>query len=214
MVHQPRGDVRQERAGQNAHGGKDCRAPGEGREHDPEREDRPQVGDEARAENPLAVVCPVESGLQHHRVDDRHRGGGEGDPTQPTGLDRPAEHVPGGCRAAEEGDEEEQAEEHAPEGAAHGAGADQMAVVLDVRLAVEVAHDFGGVLQLDDHVLLHLGQLEAETVGFDFVLEAQDHQFTHTRSLGRWPLGPLLLRAYHALSSGVERSEGVGVVGW
>ena len=57
---------------------------------------------------------------------------------------------------AEEGHEEQQAEEHAPEGAAHGARADQVGVVLDVRLAVGVAHDLGGVLQLDDHVLLHL----------------------------------------------------------
>ena len=55
--------------------------------------------------------------------------------------------------------------------------------MLDVRLAVGVAHDLGGVFQLDDHVLLHLGQLEAEAIGFELVLEAQDHQFTHVRFL-------------------------------
>ena len=88
--------------------------------------------------------------------------------------------MPAPMARPEERHEEQQAEEHAPEGAAHGAGADQVVAVLDVRLAVGVAHDLGGVLQLDDHVLLHLGQLEAEVVGLHFVLEAQDHQFTHT----------------------------------
>ena len=55
--------------------------------------------------------------------------------------------------------------------------------MLDMGLAIRVAHDLGGVLQLDDHVLLHLGQLQAEAIGFELVLETEDHQFTHARSL-------------------------------
>ena len=91
------------------------------------------------------------------------------------------------------GHEEEQAEEHAPEGAAHGARADQAVAVLDVRLAVGVAHDLGGVLQLDDHVLLHLRELDAEAVGLELVLEAEDHHFAHIVFLsvpctGRYPV--------------------------
>ena len=50
------------------------------------------------------------------------------------------------------------------------------------RLTVGVAHDLGGVLQLDDHVFLHLSQLEAEGVGLGLVFEPQDHQLAHTRS--------------------------------
>ena len=85
---------------------------------------------------------------------------------------------------AEERHEEEQAEEHAPEGAAHGARADQAVAVLDVRLAVGVAHDLGRVAQLHDHVFLQLRELDAEPVGLHLVLEAEDHHFTHTSP--RW----------------------------
>ena len=88
---------------------------------------------------------------------------------------------------AEERHEEEQAEEHAPEGAAHGAGADQAVAVLDVRLAVRVAHDLGGVAQLHDHVFLQLRELETEPVGLHLVLEAEDHHLAHTlSSLVNW----------------------------
>ncbi len=54
--------------------------------------------------------------------------------------------------------------------------------MLDVRLAVGIAHHFGGVLQLHDQVFLQLRELEAEAVGLHLVLEAEYHQFTHLNS--------------------------------
>ena len=49
------------------------------REHDAEREHRPEVIDEAGGEDDLAEFGLVEPGLDHHRVDDRDRGRGQRD---------------------------------------------------------------------------------------------------------------------------------------
>jgi hypothetical protein len=113
------------------HHHEDQRAQGERREDERQRQDRPDVVDEACGQDGLAVSGAVQAQLEHHRVDHGHRGGGQGDSGEPAAAHGPAQQVVGGGGAAEEGSEEaHQADDHRllpfrPEGGGVELGAGQ-----------------------------------------------------------------------------------------
>jgi len=71
----------------NEHGEQDTEAGEQGAQG----EHGPEVGDEAGGEDQLAQLLAIETGLDHHRVDDRDGGGAEGDARDLRGVKRPVQ---------------------------------------------------------------------------------------------------------------------------
>jgi hypothetical protein len=63
----------------HTHDHKNKRPDREGRKDQAQRNHGPEVIDETRGQNGLDEIRLVESQLQHHRVNDGDRGGGQGD---------------------------------------------------------------------------------------------------------------------------------------
>ena len=99
---QPLGGDGQRRQHEHGRRDEDNALVSERREQQSERDDRAEIVDEAGAQNTLAEIRLVEAGLQHHRVDHRHRRGRKRDAAQQTGLRIPAQQVIGDGRAAKE----------------------------------------------------------------------------------------------------------------
>ena len=78
----------------------------ERREQQPQDDHRSEVVDETGPKNAFAKPGLVESRLHHDRVHNRHRRGGQRNPTEETGLCVPAEQIVRyGCTAKEWGEE-------------------------------------------------------------------------------------------------------------
>jgi hypothetical protein len=85
---QPRQQHQHGHAGQH----EDEQQPAVAGEQSAQGEHRAEVGDEARGQDELAQVMPVQTGLDHHRVDDGHRGGAERHPADLGRMQLPAEY--------------------------------------------------------------------------------------------------------------------------
>src|SRR5262245_26936598 len=97
--------------------------------------------------------------------------------------ERPGDGAGGGAeREPEERIQEDEPDERAPEAPAHRADGRHVVKLAQLHLAVLLAHGDHRVGKVDEVVLLHLEQREADLLGFHFVLVTDHDQRRHGTS--------------------------------